>query len=142
MMTQQEKLNKEVVLRYNKEVLEKGNVDAIHEIIHPDFIDHNLPQGAVQGPQGIINFVIEVFHKAFKDITVETLDQVAEDHKVVTRKTIYGTHIAQFMGIAPSNEQVAIPLIDIIVFKNGQFIEHWSIINMQDVMSKSAHHES
>ena len=136
-MPEQENLNKEVVLRYNKEVLEKGNIDAIHEIIHPDFIDHNLPQGAVQGPQGIINFVIDVFHKSFKDITVETFDQVAEDHKVVTRKTIYGTHIAHFMGIAPSHEQVAISLIDIIAFKNGQFIEHWSIINMQDVNSKS-----
>ena len=63
MMTQQEKLNKKVKLRYNKEVLEKGSVDAIHEIIYPDVINHNLLQGAVQGPQGIIIFVTELFHK-------------------------------------------------------------------------------
>ncbi len=137
MITEQQKLNKEVVLRYNKEVLEKGSVDAIHEIIHTDFIDHNLPQGAVQGPQGIINFVVDVFHQAFKEVTVETFDQIAEDDKVVTRKTIYGNHIANFMGIEPSNEKVAIPLIDIITFKNGQFMEHWSIINMQEVNSRS-----
>jgi predicted ester cyclase len=136
-MTKQEKLNKEIVLRFNREVLEKGNINAIHEIVHPDFINHNLPPDAVQGPQSIINFTVDILHKALTDITVEILDQVVEGDKVVTRKTGYGTHVDTFMGIAPSNKKVAFKIIDIITLNNGQYMEHWSIMDIRDVIAKS-----
>jgi predicted SnoaL-like aldol condensation-catalyzing enzyme len=136
-MTEQEKLNKEVVLRFNKEVLEECNVDAINHIIHPEFINHTAP-GLAKGPQGIIDFTINVLHKAFKDIEVEIHDQIIKDNKVVTRKTISGIHIEPFMGIKPSGKRAAINIIDIITLKNGQYIDHWSIRDVQDLINKSS----
>lgn len=135
-MTEQEKQNKETVLRFNKEVLENGNIDAIHEIIHPDFINHSL-KGSAHGPQGIIDFTINILHKALTDIKVEIHDQVFEDSKVVTRKTIYGTHIDNFMGVEPSGKRVAIGIIDIIILSNGQYTEHWSIRDLSDLQKPS-----
>ena len=92
----------------------------------------------MQGPQGIINFITEILHKALTHITVEILDQVVEGDKVVTRKTGYGTHVDTFMGIAPSNKKVAFNIIDIIALKNGQYMEHWSIMDIRDVIAKSS----
>jgi predicted ester cyclase len=137
-MTEQEELNKAIVLRFNKEVLENGSIDAINEIISPDFINHTAPPGTPVGPQGIIDFTINMMHKALTGISVQIHDQVIENDKVVTRKTIYGTQVGSFMGVAPSGEQVAINIIDIITLKNGQYTEHWSIRDIQDMIDKSA----
>ncbi|MCR8556041.1 ester cyclase [Mucilaginibacter sp. BJC16-A38] len=133
-MTEQEKQNKEVVLRFNREVLEKGSIDAINEIIHPDFVNYTAP-GSARGPQGIIDFTISIMHKALKDIKVEIHDQVFEDDKVVTRKTISGTHVDTFMGIAPSGKRGSINIIDIITVNNGQYTEHWSIRDISGLVN-------
>jgi predicted ester cyclase len=135
-MTALEELNKATVLRFNKEVLENGSIDAINEIIAPDFINYSAPPGTPNGPQGIIDFT-HVMHKGLTSISVQIHDQVIENDKVVTRKTIYGTHIGSFMGVAPSNEQVAINIIDIITVKSGQYTEHWSVRDAQDMINKS-----
>ena len=137
-MTEQEESNKATVLRFNREVLENGSIDTIHEIISPEFINYTAPPGTPNGPQGIIDFTINIMHKALTGISVQIHDQVIENDKVVTRKTIYGTHIGNFMGVAPSNEQVAIKIIDIITIKNGQYTEHWSMRDAQDMVDKSA----
>jgi predicted ester cyclase len=136
-MTEQEKLNKETVLRFNKEVLENGNIDAIYEIIHPEFINHTA-KGSAPGPQGIIDFTVNVLRKALTDIKVEIHDQVIENNKVVTRKTVYGTHVGTFMGIAPSGKKAGIGIIDIITLNNGQYTEHWSIRDVQDLIAQSS----
>jgi predicted ester cyclase len=136
-MTEQEKLNKEIVLRFNKEVLENGNIDAIYEIIHPGFINHTA-KGSAPGPQGIIDFTVNILHKAFIDIKVEIHDQVIDNDKVVTRKTIYGAHVDTFMGIAPSGKKAGIGIIDIITLKDGQYIDHWSIRDLQDLIAQSS----
>jgi len=137
-MTAQEELNKATVLRFNREVLENGSIDAINEIISLDFINYTAPPGTPNGPQGIIDFTINGMHKALTGISVQIHDQVIENDKVVTRKTIFGTHIGNFMGVAPSNEQVAIKIIDIITVINGQYTEHWSMRDAQDMVDKSA----
>ena len=136
-MTAQEESNKATVLRFNRDVLENGSIDAINEIISPDFINYTAPPGTPNGPQGIIDFTINMMHKALTGISVQIHDQVIEGDKVVTRKTIYGTHIGNFMGVAPSNEPVAINIIDIITLKNGQYTGHWSIRDAQDMINKS-----
>jgi len=136
-MTKQEKLNKAIVLRFNKEVLEEGSVDAINQIIHPEFINHTAP-GSAKGPQGIIDFTVNILHKALTDIKVEIHDQVVEDDKVVTRKTITGTHVAPFMGIQPGGKRADIKIIDIITLKDGQYTHHWSIRDVQDMVNKSS----
>ncbi|MEP6611819.1 MAG: ester cyclase [Mucilaginibacter sp.] len=136
-MTEQEKQNKETVLRFNREVLENGSLDAIHQIIHPDFTNHTA-KGSPRGPQGIIDFTINILHRALKDVKVEIHDQVFEDSKVVTRKTIYGTHIDTFMGIAASGKKVGIGIIDIITLSNGQYTEHWSIRDVSDLLNPSS----
>lgn len=125
MHTQLEK-NKAVVTRFNKEVIEQGNLQVIDEIVSPDFFNHNAAAvGIDAGPAGFKEFISNVLHVALKDITVDIYEQVAEGDIVVTRKAIKGTQVGDFMGTAANGQQVTMQLIDMVRLKDGQYIEHW-----------------
>jgi predicted ester cyclase len=135
-MTEQE-LNKAVVIRFNREVLEQGNFTTYQEIVSPDFINHTAPAGTDNGFQATFDFVDQVVRKAFPDLRMEIKNMVAEGNKVFTHKLLHGTHIGEFMGIKGSGKQVVIPTMDIIYLKDGIYTDHWAIRDIQDVLKKA-----
>jgi predicted SnoaL-like aldol condensation-catalyzing enzyme len=54
--------NKKVVLRFNKELLEKGNTEVLKEIISYDFINHTAPANMPHDINGMIQLV-KVLHQ-------------------------------------------------------------------------------
>ncbi|MGF9567175.1 hypothetical protein AAIH70_27110 [Neorhizobium sp. BT27B] len=42
--------NKEVVRRFNIEVIQNGNEDEFHALMAPDFVNHAAPSGVPNGP--------------------------------------------------------------------------------------------
>jgi predicted SnoaL-like aldol condensation-catalyzing enzyme len=124
--------NKAVVIRFNKEFIEKGDVQAFEEIVAQDFINHSAASiGQPSGRDGVVNFIVNVLHKALKDITVEIYDQVAEGDTVVTRKAIIGTQVGELMGKPGNGQRATLHIIDIIRLRDGQYTEHWSLRNLQ-----------
>lgn len=128
--------NKEVVRRFNNEVIEKGNVEIFEELMDEHFINHSAPQGADNRKQGMINTFNSVLRPAMPDIQVTILQQIAEDDLVTTRKNISGTHTGDFMGIPPSHRRISIDVIDIVRLKNGKYAEHWGINNLAVVLAQ------
>lgn len=126
--------NKAIVLRFNKEVIEQGNIESFHELVSPDVINHAAPEGAPNGKESMQHFLLQVLRVGFPDVTAEILDQVAEGDRVTTRKILHGTHTGEFMGIPPSNKKVAIRVIDIIRLHEGRYAEHWGMSNIPEVM--------
>jgi len=126
--------NKEIVLRFNREVIEQGNSEAFYEIVSPDVINHAAPEGTPNGIESMQHFLMQVLRVGFPDVKVEIMDQVAEGDKVTTRKLLHGTHTGDFMGIRPSNKRVAIKVIDIIRLHQGRYAEHWGISNIPEIM--------
>ncbi|NHA07427.1 ester cyclase [Mucilaginibacter sp. HC2] len=135
-MTEQE-LNKAVVTRFNREVLEQGDFNAYQEIVSPDFINHSAPAGTDNGFQATFDFIDQVVRKAFPDLRMEIKHMVAEGNKVFTHKIMHGTHIGEFMGIKGSGKQVVIPTMDILYLKDGVYTDHWAIRDIQDVVKKA-----
>ncbi|HRV96364.1 MAG TPA: ester cyclase [Anaerolineae bacterium] len=130
--------NKAIVIRFNKEVIEQGNVETFNALVAEDFINHSAPPGAPKGPEGMIYFFTRILRPAFSDLKAEIYDQVAEGDKVTTRKAFYGIHTGELMGIPASNKKVVIEVIDIVRLRDGKYIEHWGINNMQSVMAQLA----
>lgn len=125
MNTLQDK-NKAVVTRFNKEFIEKGNLDAFEELLAPDFVNRSAAVLSISpGRDGIKDYIINVLHKALTDITVEIYEQIAEGDTVVTRKAIIGTQIGEFNNIPPTGKRITMHLIDIVKLKNGKYSEHW-----------------
>jgi predicted ester cyclase len=135
-MKQVAEQNKAVVRRFNKEFIEEGNLDSFKELVADDVCNHSAPAGASKGPDGMIYFISDILRKGFPDISVEILDQVAEEDKVTSRKILHATHLGEFMGIPPTHKKVAIHVIDIIRLRNGKYVEHWGSSNLAEVMAE------
>lgn len=91
--------NKELINRYNTEVIEDGNMETFKAISSTEFINHSAVEGMDPGQQGMIYFFSQLLHPAFPDLKVEILDMIAEENKVTTRKRITATHQGNLMGI-------------------------------------------
>lgn len=126
--------NKEIVRRFNKEFIENGSMLAFKDTIAPDFVNQTAPPGVPKGPEGVLYFFDEFLKPAFPDLKVEIYDLVAEGDKVATRKAFHATHKGTFLGVPPSNKKVVMHVIDIVRLRDGKFIEHWNVLDLQSVM--------
>jgi predicted ester cyclase len=130
--------NKAIVMRFNKECIEQGKEDSFSEILSDNVINHSAPAGMPKGKESFYYFLNDVLRKGFPNLTVEIMEQVAERDLVTTRKKIRGTHTGEIFGIAPSNKEVEINVIDIIRLENGKYAEHWGQSNFADVLKQLA----
>ena len=126
--------NKDLLLQYNKEVIEKGDMEFFQQIAANDFINHSAPEGMSNGIDGVIYFFANVIHTALTDITVNVLDMVAEDNKVATRKEITGIHTGSLFGIPATGKKITIKVIDIFTVLDGKLKEHWGENNFASVI--------
>lgn len=126
--------NKELILRYNKEVIEGGNMETFKAISHPNFVNHSTIEGMDPGYQGMIYFFSQLLHPAFPDLKVEILDMIAEGNKVTTRKKIRATHLGNLMGIEATGKLIEINIIDIIMIEDGLITAHWGENNFPSVI--------
>jgi predicted ester cyclase len=131
--------NKEIVRRFNKEVIEQGNLDTFKQLMHNDFINRSGSASA-NDANGMWNTFSAILRPAFPDLTVDIYDQVAEGDKVVTRKAILGTHKGNLFDIPPTGQKIRIDVIDIVRIKDGKYIEHWGINTLQAVLSELKKH--
>lgn len=128
--------NKTLVRRMNKEYIEGGNLDTVYELMAADFVNHTAPPGSPTGPEAIIFFFSQLMRPGFPDLTVEIHDMIAEGDKVTTRKSFHATHKGDFFGVPPTNKKVVIDVIDIIQLRDGKFIGHWGVMDMQGLMAQ------
>lgn len=126
---------KEVVLRFNSEVIEKGNRQIFLELMADDFVNHSAPPGGLNGSEGMWNTFENVLRPAISNLRVIVQDQIAEGDKVSTRKTIEGTLSGPLLGRAPNHEPIRIDVIDIVRIRDGKYVEHWGLNNLASVLA-------
>ncbi len=98
--------NKTVVRAYFEEVINRHNLGAIDEFVHPDIWDHSVRPGLLPKLECNIQLA-EMYFRAFPDLLVKIEDQVAEGNKVVTRWTARGTHQGRLSGGVPPSPHLA-----------------------------------
>jgi len=128
--------NKATVIRFNKEFIEGGKINAFNDIIDQEFLNQTAPQGVPKGPEGVLYFFNHFLKTAFPDLKVEILRQVAENDTVTTHKIFHATHKGDFMGIPASGRSVTMEVMDIIRLKDGKFIEHWNVVDWQNIIGQ------
>jgi serine phosphatase RsbU (regulator of sigma subunit)/ketosteroid isomerase-like protein len=116
--------NKVLVRRF-LEAQAKGDLDAVKEMMSPDFVDHNLRPGKKPDREGYLRVVAEE-QAAFSDIRYIIEDQIAEGDKVMTRWTGSGVHDrGQYQGFAPTGRWSADKIIDVHRVEGGKIAEEW-----------------
>jgi steroid delta-isomerase-like uncharacterized protein len=68
--------------------------------------------------------------RAFPDLAVTVLDQVAEGDMVATRWRARGTHRGPFAGVPATGRPVTITAIHLHRVAGGRLAEHWEAIDL------------
>ena len=126
--------NKALVRRWFEELFNEAKLDLADEIVTPDHVSHDpsTPEH-LPGPEGERQLVTLV-RGAFPDGRITIEDLVAEGDRVAVRWTFRGTHRGDFMGVAPTSNQVEMGAMDLVRVAGGKIAETWSNVDMMTMM--------
>ena len=128
--------NKLLVRRLVDEAQVAGRLEVVDELLSEDFVDHT-PMEGVPGNREGVRMLFAALREAFPDLTVDIREQIAEDDRVVTRKTFRGTHGGgPFLGLPPTGSPVRFEVVDILTIRDGRFVEHRAVIDKLNVMQQ------
>lgn len=120
--------NKALVQRFWDEVINKGHLDLIDDLVSPGFVWHGPGARDVQGPAGLKQLVGS-YLAAFPDLKTQIHHQVAEGDSVASRLTVQATHRGELEGIAPTGNPMKIDQINIIRLDRGKLVELWDMFD-------------
>ena len=127
--------NKAKILRFYDEVINKGNLSIINDLVSANIVDHHIPPELPKGAEGLKQMVI-MFRTAFPDINMTSEEMIAEGDKVVCRFIMRGTHKGELMGIAPTGKQVTVSGIETNRFEQGKSVERWEQADTMGLMQQ------
>jgi steroid delta-isomerase-like uncharacterized protein len=127
--------NKQLVRRFYEEI-DKGNLDAMDELIAENYENHDPP------PFPDLKPGLEGLKQAFRMFwegtpgthTIE--DQIAEGDKVVTRLRARGRFDKELAGIPPTGKELDVTATAIHRIEDGKIVEHWSNVDSAALMAQ------
>jgi steroid delta-isomerase-like uncharacterized protein len=129
--------NKTLVRRLVDEAQSRGNIVVVDELLADDFVDHTPFPGVPPTRDGV-KMLFGYLRGAFPDLHVRVDEQIADEEKVVTRKTFAGTHRGEFMGVAPTGRPISFEVIDILTLDNGRIVEHRMVVDRLGIQQQMA----
>lgn len=128
--------NKALIRRFYEEI-DKGNIEAMDDLVAADYINHHPPPfpGLAPGLEGLKQ-AFRIFWEATPGHH-EIEDQIAEGDKVVTRLTAYGKHEGELPGgIKPRGQDLRMTAVAIHRIADGKIVEHWSNTDELGIMQQ------
>lgn len=108
---------------------ETGDISKIDGLVADDFVDHT-DQGDKKGKDSL-KAMITLMHSTMKDMKMEVVHEVADDDYVFSWNHYSGTSDGA-MGMPKG--PYSMNAIEVSKFKDGKAIEHWSFVNMMEMM--------
>jgi predicted ester cyclase len=115
--------NKAIVRRLVEEVIGRGRVEVLSEILTPHYVAH-LAFGDHFGPEGL-QIEIDALWTAFPDLTVTVDDLLAEGDRVARRYTVRGTQVGPLYGHPPNGRPAILHGLAIDRLAAGRIVESW-----------------
>lgn len=117
--------NKAIVRRFYEEVMNQGDVHLLDDIMAPDFKDHGetlfgSPEGRATLKLGIITT-----HNTLSNLNVQLHDVIADGDLVGVRGTMRCIHQGQFLGVAPSGNELSWTGLALFRVVDGKLVERW-----------------
>lgn len=127
--------SEQIIRRVLRDLWNDGKATAIDELYSKD-LRVNVPGSSFKGRDGIQQF-IGMYHEAFPDLHVDMTGFYPNDTDTggVLHWEFTGTHKGNLMGIAPTNNEVAIEGMTLSRMKNGKIVEEtflWDRLSQAD----------
>jgi predicted ester cyclase/NAD(P)-dependent dehydrogenase (short-subunit alcohol dehydrogenase family) len=127
-------LNRVVLRRFIEEAIDKGDIDALDECIHPDVVLPPDMPGGLQGREALVAHLREMPEMFESKATIE--DLIAEGDKVAARVGIRGHQIGEFMGRPGDGHKFAIEEQLIAQFRNGKIGRIWRVVDVFSLLAQ------
>jgi steroid delta-isomerase-like uncharacterized protein len=118
--------NKSIARRFIQELFNEGKVEEAKNFVTPDIIYHGLEE--LRGLEDFKKWIIED-RKAFPDMVVTIVEDIAEGNTVAVRWTLKATHEGDFAGLPASHKKFEAHGADIFHFENNKIKEAWTIFD-------------
>ena len=76
------------------------------------------------------------FQTAFPDLSFTVEDLFAQGDRVLFRATMRGTHRGVFRGIAPTQRQIVVTVLDVVRVEGRAFAEQWGGPDLLDLLQQ------
>jgi ketosteroid isomerase-like protein len=120
-----EEKNKVLVRRF-VQALDKGDLDALDELLAPDFVDHTPLPGQDPGREGYMQGVAED-HAALSNARTTFEYQTTDGDTVISRFTTRAVHDrGAYFGVGPTDQERETMGILIHRISGGKIAEEWS----------------
>jgi predicted ester cyclase len=124
-MNSQEQANTDLCIRVNQELFGDARLELAQELISPDFVDHEAPEGFPTGPEAARS-TVNWLHGAFADMRYEVEDAFGSGDRVALRVTLHATHAREFMGKPATGRRFTMGQTHIFRIDDGKVAEHWA----------------
>lgn len=112
---------KDNAIRYFNDVVGKGNLELIDDLVHPEAED--LSGEWSTGKEGFREH-ISWFHSAFDISNVDIERLITDEEYAVVYWRVKGHHIGPAFGIEPTGKEIANSAISILRFLEGKIITY------------------
>jgi predicted ester cyclase len=127
--------NKDTMRRFYDSI-SAGETSIVDEVLAEDFVEHDEFPGIPQSREGVKQF-FEMSRSAFPDLQLRMLHLVEEGDVCVGHGVFEGTHVGDFMGVAPTGKRVSVPIADVVRFgDDGRAVEHWGVTDTGMMMQQ------
>jgi steroid delta-isomerase-like uncharacterized protein len=124
--------NKEIARRFMEECWNKGDKDAMRDLIAHKCRYHDPAFPGVENVQQHIT----ACRNAFPDLRFTIEDMIGERNEVVAHWTARGTHKGPFLGMQPTNRSCTVSGTSISRIEGGKVVEHWVDWNVMTLMEQ------
>jgi steroid delta-isomerase-like uncharacterized protein len=115
--------NKALVRRFVDEIFAQGRVQAVDELVSPDFVSQTF-HITEDGPAKL-KAAMQRVHASLTDVSFRIEDLVAEDDLVAVRLVASGTATGDWMGMPAAGKSYTIGEMHFFRIRDGKVVEHW-----------------
>ncbi len=112
-----------------EKAFQTGDVSEIDNVVASDFVDHS-DRGDMN--RDSLKAMIAMMHKEYADMKSETLKDLADEDYVMGMRRYSGTSNGE-PGMPPKGQPYKRKSIEVVRFKDGKAVEHWSFMEMADM---------
>jgi serine phosphatase RsbU (regulator of sigma subunit)/predicted ester cyclase len=113
----------------------KGDLDALDEMMAPDYISHTKLLPDEQPDREGTKRALARLSAAVSNVRVVVEDQAIAGDKVITRFTVHATHDrGTLFGVAPTGRQMTDMAVAIYRISGGKIAEEWSMGTIDSTM--------
>ena len=116
-----------LMVRYFDEVWNRGEVDALDQLLAPDYRNHSssIPNPR-PGPEDL-KPIVRAMRSGIPDLHYEILDLVASPRKAAIYTRMTGTHAGELFGMTPSGKRIDVRQMQIEWVRDGRIWQHWRV---------------